>query len=153
MIQKLSIMLSVFGVVLIFVMQGAGFGLANAAGISLLVLSCFASAGYAVLSRFLLRSFAPTEVTSSMMAIGCVTFWTLSLTGHAAEGTINQMFTPLANADFSWSVLYRGFSHRSRRPSRPVMRYPSRKLPRSASSRIYPPSSRSQPEQLPSGKA
>ncbi|MCR2804542.1 DMT family transporter [Paenibacillus soyae] len=106
--QKLSILLSVSGVVLIFGMQGAGIDLSNAAGISLLLLSCLASAGYVVLSRFLLRTFTPHELTSAMMAIGCVAFWLASLTGHAAQGTLDQLFTPLANADFVWSMLYLG---------------------------------------------
>ncbi|MDP4095357.1 DMT family transporter [Paenibacillus sp. P96] len=106
--QKLSILLSVFGVVLIFVMQGNGIELANAAGILLLILSCLASAGYVVLSRFLLRTFTPTEVTSSMMAIGCVTFWVVSLVGHAADGTMKQIFAPLVHADFTWSIFYLG---------------------------------------------
>jgi drug/metabolite transporter (DMT)-like permease len=106
--QKLSILLSVFGVVLIFVMQGTGIDLTNAAGILLLTLSCLTSAGYVVLSRYLLRTFTPTEVTSAMMAIGCMTFWAVSLTGHAADGTMNQIFAPLANTDFVWSIFYLG---------------------------------------------
>jgi len=106
--QKLSILLSVLGVVLIFVMQGAGIDLANVAGISLLILSCLASAGYVVLSRYLLRTFTPTEVTSSMMAIGCVIFWAASLAGHAVDGTMNQIFAPLANTEFVWSIFYLG---------------------------------------------
>lgn len=106
--QKLSILLSVFGVILIFVMQGAGIDLTNAAGISLLLLSCLASAGYVVLSRFLLRTFTPPEVTSAMMAIGCATFWLASLAGHAADGTMNRMFAPLANTDFIGSIFYLG---------------------------------------------
>jgi len=106
--QKLSILLSVFGVVWIFVMQGAGIDMRNAAGISLLLLSCLASAGYVVLSRYLLRTFTPPEVTSAMMAIGCVAFWAASLIGHAAAGTMNQLFAPLAHADFVWSIVYLG---------------------------------------------
>jgi len=106
--QKLSILLSVFGVVWIFVMQGTGIDMRNVVGITLLLLSCLASAGYVVLSRYLLRTFTPPEVTSAMMAIGCVAFWTASLIGHAADGTMNRMFAPLANADFVWSIVYLG---------------------------------------------
>ncbi|MGG6311841.1 DMT family transporter [Paenibacillus macerans] len=106
--QKLSILLSVFGVVLIFVMQNTGIDLTNVAGISLLFLSCLASAGYVVLSRYLLRTFTPTEVTISMMAIGCVVFWSASLASHVANGTMNQICTPLANSEFVWSILYLG---------------------------------------------
>ncbi|RIX48654.1 DMT family transporter [Paenibacillus nanensis] len=106
--QKLSILLSVFGVALIFVMQGTGIDFTNAAGILLLFLSCLASAGYVVLSRYLLRTFTPTEVTSAMMAIGCASFWLMSLVAHAADGTMHQIFDPLANMDFVWSIVYLG---------------------------------------------
>lgn len=106
--QKLSILLSVLGVVFIFVMQGAGIELTNAAGVTLLFLSCLASAGYTVLSRYLLHTFTPTEVTSSMMAIGCAVFWLMSLVSHAADGTMHQIFAPLANTEFIWSVIYLG---------------------------------------------
>ncbi|WP_159888445.1 DMT family transporter [Paenibacillus puerhi] len=106
--QKLSILISVIGVVLIFVMQGTGLDLTNVTGILLLTLSCLASAGYVVLSRYLLRTFTPPEVTSFMMAIGFVIFWIASLTDHAANGTMNQIFAPLANAEFVWSIFFLG---------------------------------------------
>ncbi len=106
--QKLSILLSVSGVVMIFVMQGTGIQLTNIVGISLLTLSCLVSAGYIVLSRYLLRTFTPTEVTVSMMAIGFVIFWIMSLAGHAAAGTMDRLFDPLANAEFVWSIVYLG---------------------------------------------
>lgn len=106
--QKLSIVVSVFGVVLIFVMQGTGIDLTNVTGISLLTLSCLTSAGYVVLSRYLLRTFTPSEVTSFMMAIGFVTFWIASLASHASNGTMNQILDPLSNAEFVWAILYLG---------------------------------------------
>jgi drug/metabolite transporter (DMT)-like permease len=108
LLQKLSILLSVLGVISIFVMQGTGIQLTNIIGISLLTLSCLVSAGYIVLSRYLLRTFTPTEVTVSMMAIGFVMFWIMSLADHAADGTMDRIFAPLANAEFVWSIVYLG---------------------------------------------
>ncbi|MDQ6419578.1 DMT family transporter [Paenibacillus sp. LHD-117] len=106
--QKLSILLSVSGVVMIFAMQGTGIEVSSLSGILLLFLSCLASAGYAVLSRYLLRTFTPSEVTISMMSIGFVAFWLASLWSHAADGTLNRLFAPLAHAEFVWSMVYLG---------------------------------------------
>lgn len=106
--QKLSILISVFGVVLIFVMQGTSLDLTNMTGITLLTLSCLASAGYVVLSRYLLRTFTPVEVTTFMMAIGFVIFWILSIIGHTANGTMNQIFLPLSDMGFVGSVFFLG---------------------------------------------
>ncbi len=106
--QKLSILISVSGVISIFVMQGVGMDLTNATGILLLTVSCLASAGYVVLSRYLLRTFTPPEVTSFMMAVGFVVFGIASLLGHAANGTMNRILAPLSNPEFVWSVLFLG---------------------------------------------
>lgn len=108
LLQKLSITLSVFGVILIFITQGTNINITSFAGISLLALSCLASAGYIVLSRFLLRTFTPHEITCFMMTIGFITFWLSSLIRHAASGTMNQLLAPLAHADFVWAIIYLG---------------------------------------------
>ncbi|MNO28672.1 O-acetylserine/cysteine export protein [compost metagenome] len=106
--QKLSILISVVGVILIFVMQGTGIHLTNVTGIMLLTLSCLASAGYVVLSRYLLRTFTPSEVTTFMMAIGFIIFWIASIMSHRVNGTLDQIFAPLSNMQFVWAIVYLG---------------------------------------------
>lgn len=106
--QKLSIFLSAFGVVFIFVMKGSGIDWANMTGIILLFLSCLTSAGYSVLARSLLKTFKPGEVTYLMLGIGFITFLIASVTDHAASGTLHSIFEPLTSGTFIISVLYLG---------------------------------------------
>lgn len=107
-LQRISIFLSVSGVILIFVMKGYGIDLSNLAGILLLTASSIAFAGYSVLARSLLKSHRPMEVTYWMLGIGCVFFLGLSLVEHAAAGSFAGLFAPLAESQFVVSVLYLG---------------------------------------------
>lgn len=108
LLQKLSIFLSIFGVVFIFVMKGSGIDLANVSGISLLLGSCLAFAGYSVLARKLLRTFSPAEISYLMLGVGFVTFFAASFTEHASAGTFDIFVAPLASSSFIISVVYLG---------------------------------------------
>ncbi|MFD1177912.1 DMT family transporter [Paenibacillus puldeungensis] len=108
LLQKLSIALSIFGVVFILVMKGSGFSLSNTAGIILLSLSCLAFAGYSVLARSMLKTYRPVEITFLTQGIGFTVFLVISLTNHVTTGTIKTFFTPLASGSFILSVLYLG---------------------------------------------
>ncbi|MGD8188513.1 DMT family transporter [Brevibacillus ginsengisoli] len=107
-LQKLSILLSVLGVVYIFVMKGSSIDLSNETGIFLLFLSCLASAGYSVLARSLLKTYKPVEITYLMLGIGFVTFLVVSVFGHLSAGTLNHLIAPLTNGTFIVSILYLG---------------------------------------------
>lgn len=107
-LQKLSIFLSVLGVVFIFVMKGSVIDLTNIKGISLLFLSCLAFASYGVLARSLLRTFSPAEISYLMLGIGFVTFLVGSLTDHVTAGTLDHFIEPLASSSFIVSILYLG---------------------------------------------
>lgn len=106
--QKLSIFLSVFGVVFIFIMKGSSIELSNITGVFLLFLSCLALAGYNVLARALLRVFHPGEISYLLLGVGFVAFLVVSLTSHIAAGTLNHLFAPLASGTFIVSILYLG---------------------------------------------
>ncbi len=108
--QKLSIFLSVFGVVFIFVMKGSRIDLSNMLGISLLLLTCVAFAGYTVMARSLSKHFRPAEITYLMLGIGFITLVTVSLIGHAAAGTLDRFFAPLASGTFIVSILFLGIA-------------------------------------------
>lgn len=108
LLQKLSIGLSVSGVLFIFIMEGSGIDWSNMTGIVLLFLSCLAVAGYNVLARRLLKSFSPAEITYVMQGIAFLSFLTVSLAGHTATGTLDQLFSPLASGTFIVSILYLG---------------------------------------------
>lgn len=107
-LQKLSVFLSVFGVVFIFVMKGSSIDWSNLTGISLLLLTCVAFAGYTVLARSLSKQFSPAEITYLMLGIGFVVYLAVSLTSHAAAGTLHRMFAPLSSGSFVGSILFLG---------------------------------------------
>ncbi|NEW07733.1 DMT family transporter [Paenibacillus sp. SYP-B3998] len=107
-LQKLSIFLSVFGVVFIFIMKGSSINLSNMTGIFMLFLTCVAFAGYSVLARSLSKQFSPAEITYFMLGIGFVVFLVVSLTDHATSGTLDRFFAPLASGTFIVSILFLG---------------------------------------------
>ncbi|WP_437180071.1 DMT family transporter [Paenibacillus andongensis] len=106
--QKLSIFLSVFGVMFIFIMKGSRLDLSNLTGLSLLFLSCLALAGYSVLAKSLLRTFNPMEITYLMLGIGFITFLIGSVSNHLTAGTIDLLVKPLTNGTFLLSIFYLG---------------------------------------------
>lgn len=108
--QKLSIFLSVFGVVFIFVMKGSRIDLSNMLGISLLLLTCLAFAGYTVMARSLAQHFSPAEITYLMLGIGFFVLLAVSLTDHATAGTLDRFFVPLASGAFILSILFLGIA-------------------------------------------
>src|SRR5690606_32654713 len=69
-------------------------------------LSSLTSAGFTVLSRHMLRTYTPAEVTSALMIIGCVTFWIISLINHTVAGTMSQLFVPITQLEFIGSIAY-----------------------------------------------
>ncbi|RTE10710.1 DMT family transporter [Paenibacillus whitsoniae] len=106
--QKLSVLLSVAGVVFIFAMKGGGIDLSNLMGIGFLLLTCLAFAGYSVMARSLASQFSPAEITYLMLGTGFVTFSIVSLTTHGAAGTLDLLFQPLASSVFVASILFLG---------------------------------------------
>lgn len=107
-LQKLSIVLSVSGVVFIFLAQGTDVDLSNVTGMVLLTLSCLSTSAYSVMVRWMLRDYGTREVTFLMMGIGCVAFGAVSVTGHALGGTLAELIAPLRSGPFIWSILYLG---------------------------------------------
>ncbi|MET3293228.1 UNVERIFIED_CONTAM: drug/metabolite transporter (DMT)-like permease [Brevibacillus sp. OAP136] len=92
LMQKLSILLSVFGVLFIFIMQGGSIDPTHIGGIVLLLLSGFAISGYNVQSRSLSKQFTPSELSYVMMGFGFVLFLLVSVGKHIATGTMGQFF-------------------------------------------------------------
>ncbi|SDF53176.1 EamA domain-containing membrane protein RarD [Fontibacillus panacisegetis] len=109
LIQKLSLILSVAGVVLIFVMKGgSGLNTTNLGGISLLLFSALSFAGYSVLARPLAKKYAPMEITLITMGMGFIVFMTASLVRHTAAGTLSTFFQPLTQPAYVIALLYLG---------------------------------------------
>ncbi|MFF2094238.1 DMT family transporter [Paenibacillus sp. NPDC058174] len=109
LIQKLSLFLSVAGVVFIFMMKdGSGLDAANLKGLLLLLLSAVSFAGYSVLTRPLAQKYAPMEITLVTTGIGFIAFLSVSLIRHAAEGTLQPFFQPFAQPSYVLALFYLG---------------------------------------------
>ncbi|QRG66399.1 DMT family transporter [Brevibacillus choshinensis] len=107
-LQKASTFLSVAGVIYIFVMKGASLGGGNALGTILILLSALSIAGYSVLAKKMTRSFHYIDITYMVSVVGFLFFNVWAVTRHAAEGTLNQFFTPFQSPIFVLSVLFLG---------------------------------------------
>lgn len=109
LLQLLSICLSIFGVVYISMNMGAAIDPSNVKGITLMLLACLSTAGYAILNRILVRSFSPWEITFVLMLSGAVFFSGMSICEHLAmQGTFFDFFEPIKNGKFVVSILYLG---------------------------------------------
>jgi drug/metabolite transporter (DMT)-like permease len=108
-IQKLSILLSVAGVIFIFAMKGgAGFSIKNVTGLILLLLSAFSMAGFSVLARPLTRKYTPLEISFVTMGMGFVLFGIAALFRHGTSGTLNIFLQPFADTKYLLALLYLG---------------------------------------------
>lgn len=107
-LQKISVILSVIGVIYISVMKGSTLDINNIKGIILLVLSALCIAGYSVMARNLTKEFTSIELSFIMVVISFVSFNLLSIGRHLLNGTITNYFMPFTNFNFIISILYLG---------------------------------------------
>lgn len=106
-LQKASTLLSVAGVVFIFLMKGASFG-GNALGTVLILLSALSMSGYSVLARRLTRSFHFIDMTFAVALIGFLFFNVWAVARHLADGTWGPFFEPFQHPRFVVSILFLG---------------------------------------------
>lgn len=108
LLQKLSILLSVFGVIFIFIMKGSSIELKNLFGISLLLLSCLSIAGYSVMARSLAKEFKPLEITFFMLGVGFIFFNSAAILSHLQNGDIEEFLIPWSSFQFIVSIVFLG---------------------------------------------
>lgn len=108
LLQKLSILLSVSGVVYITLMKGLSIELSNIKGIVLLLLSVLSFAVYSVLARKLTRSFSAIELSYVMIGIGFIAFNLLALGKHVMEANLASFLAPLGQGNFIVAAAYLG---------------------------------------------
>ncbi|ENQ3105301.1 Permease of the drug/metabolite transporter (DMT) superfamily [Bacillus sp. 491mf] len=106
--QKISLLLSVSGVIYIFAMKGLGSHITSFTGVILILLSALSSAGYNVLARKMTKQIRLIDVTYMMTVIGFICFNTLSIGNHIATGTMHLYFKPFTSPLFLASILYLG---------------------------------------------
>ncbi|MBU5483266.1 DMT family transporter [Clostridium sp. MSJ-11] len=107
-LQKISILLSVAGVVYIFFMKAINLKSNIFIGIVLILLSSLSSAGNNVLARKMSGQYKPICLTYTVTAIGFVFFNIMSIINHSLKGTLNLYFKPFTNPLFVVSIVYLG---------------------------------------------
>ncbi len=107
-LQKLSIVISVSGVIYITLMKGSSFEFNNIKGIALLLLSNLALAGYSVMARILTKKFTNIELSFMMIIISFLVFNIIAVSNHLANGTIGDFIYPLSDIKFIFAIIYLG---------------------------------------------
>lgn len=109
LLQKFFLLLSVAGVVFIFLSKGANFSTETASlGFLLMLGSVLANAINNILSKAKGGRYRAVDMTAVVIFVGFVTFNTLSLTSHYLEGNILAYFAPLGQVFYLLSILYLG---------------------------------------------
>lgn len=107
-LQKLSIILSVMGVVYITLKNGSESTSNNLAGIILLFASSLSFSFYSVLVKKRSEDFSTSDISFMVTILGFVFFNMLSIVNHIRKGTLSEFFEPLNKTSFIWAILYLG---------------------------------------------
>lgn len=108
MLQKLSIIVSVLGVVYITAMKGLALNLNNLLGIILLLLSAISISIYNVLVRTLSKGYTNIELSCIMITVSFICYNAISIGKHLANGSLRNYFALLGNTSFLISIIYLG---------------------------------------------
>ena len=109
LLQKFFLILSVAGVVFIFLSKGANFSTGTASfGFLLMLGSVLANAINNILSKSTGGRYRAMDMTAVVIFVGFVTFNTLSLISHYLDGNILAYFAPLGQVSYLLSILYLG---------------------------------------------
>ncbi|HFJ9437573.1 MULTISPECIES: DMT family transporter [Bacillus] len=106
--QKISVLISVIGVIYIFIMNGIETHETSFIGVILILLSALSSAFYNVLARKMTKKFKLMDLTYTMTVIGFISFNLIAIASHISKGTITAYFQPFTNGTFVISILYLG---------------------------------------------
>lgn len=107
-LRKISIILSVVGVMYIFIMNGVNVESYNWTGIILILLSTLSLAFYNVFARNLTRQYPLFTLTFFMTFIGFISFNIIALVYHVINDSLSNFFLPLLSMKFVGSILYLG---------------------------------------------
>ncbi|MBU8693476.1 MULTISPECIES: DMT family transporter [Bacillus] len=107
-IQVLFTILSVCGVMLLFVVKGIDVKHSHLIGYVLILLSALSSSAYSVFARVMTRRFHVIELTFVMTFFGFVFFNAAALIRHSVNATLPQFFSPFTQPSFVWSMLFLG---------------------------------------------
>ena len=108
LLQKLSVMLSVAGVVYITANKGASLNFTNIKGVTMILLSALSFSVYSILVKKLARNFTILEMSYIMIVISFIFFNAMSLARHVIKGTAGSFFAPLSEPGFIVAFVYLG---------------------------------------------
>ncbi len=106
--QKVSVVLSVVGVLYILFKTGSGLEVTSFGGIILLLFSVLAFAAYNVLVRKAVVDFSYWEITVAVLSVGFVVFTIVATLSHLWSGDFSVLLVPLKNPQYVMAVLYLG---------------------------------------------
>ncbi len=108
LLEKISVFLSVGGVVYIFLMKGINLKSSSFIGIILIFLSAISSSSYNVLARKIVQKYKFIDVTYVMIFIGFISFNLLSIVDRLYNGDLKTYFSAFSSQGFLISILYLG---------------------------------------------
>jgi len=108
LLQKLFTMLTVAGIVFIFVMKGVQVSSSSSLGIVLILLSALSSSSYSVLARKITQKVHLLDISFVMTLLGALSFNGISIIRHGLEGSLNHYFDDFTVPSFMLSILYLG---------------------------------------------
>lgn len=106
--QKLFLLLSVLGVVFLFLMQGATFSKAHLGGILLLLLSTLSISIYSILARRYSQKYRSFDLSYVMILLGFISYVLIALIQHMWMGSVSKLIEPATHSTFWYSILYLG---------------------------------------------
>lgn len=106
--QKLSILVSVFGVIYITLSKEASLELQNLKGVIFILISVIALSMYNVLGRKLGKEISKIDIIVIILGVGFVIFNGLAIGKHLIDGDLSAFIIPLKSSKFIISVLYLG---------------------------------------------
>lgn len=107
-VQLAATLVSVLGVMFIFVMKGLDLNNSSLLGSVLILLCAFSSAAYNVMARKLGGKWDVMTLTYVMTVIGFLLFNALSLGQHLWKGTLLGYFTPFLHPAYWGAILFLG---------------------------------------------
>lgn len=107
-LQKLSLLLSVGGIIYITLMKSAGLEFNHIKGSLLLLASALSMSAYSVFAKKILTTFTNLELTFIMITISFLSFNALAIGHHLLQGSMALFFAPLSEPPFLIAILYLG---------------------------------------------
>ena len=108
LLQKLSVIVSVAGVIFITVSKGASLDFSNIKGTAMILLSALSFSVYSILVKKLAKNFTILEISFIMSTISFIFFNTMSLGRHLVNGTAGSFLAPLSEPWFIAAFVYLG---------------------------------------------